>query len=320
MPVVYKAASGGIPASYALVIPPDWSDPVRLTYSIASEQVEGHGHRVPCAGSSLHASPGKRHTVRPWTRPRQPPCVKRWPPWAPARGSPCPLAGRLRLQLDARWAVRFPTPPAGAVAYESGSTGPFTHANNGPLLFGRLTERPTITPIGGRSGSCRSRCRKIRPTHCASTPSAARRPQPSSGCRTGRTDLGSLRDQLRPVSIGRGRETAMSGTNGTPAGASRRASRSTAPRAARLLRFWVAARRLRLVRCRCLGPPRHVDHQPRPKRTRPLRCGSAHAFLHDHHASRPRSSCGRSWTRARNPGDGRRCWPRSLGRAAPRPG
>lgn len=243
MPVVYKAASGGIPASYALVIPPDWSDPVRLTYSIASEQVEGAtgieyrvpGHRYMRVRQAYSATLDETEaaSLREALAAMGAGTRVAVPLWPDVYASSWMHVGQYTFSYSA----------AGAVAYESGSTGPFTHANNGPLLFGRLTERPTITPIGGALWLVSIEVQEDSPYTLRIDAVSGTTPTTFEWLPDWSNEISDLsRDQLRPVSIGQGRETGMSGTNGTPRWGQEAGFTLDRTEAARLLRFWVAKR------------------------------------------------------------------------------
>lgn len=243
MPVVFKAASGGIPDSFAIIIPPDWSTPVRLTYSIASEQTEGLTgieYRIPshryvrirqdytatmdeADAASLREAlaamgDGTRVTV---------------PLWPDLYAASWMHVGQYTLSYSA----------AGAVAYESGATGPFTYLNNAPLLFGRLTSAPTLTPLGGSLWQVSFEVQEDSPDTLRISAVTGTTPSTFEWTPDWSNEIEGLqRTQLRAISISQGRETAMGGTNGTPRWGQQAGFTLDRTEAARLLRFWVAKR------------------------------------------------------------------------------
>jgi len=243
MPFVFKAAAGSIPDSYAIVIPPDWSDPVRLTYSLSSEQAEGltgieyrvPGHRYLRVKQQYAASMEEAdaasmrealYSMGDGTRVAV-------PLWPDVYASSWMHVGQYTFSYSA----------AGAVAYIAGSTGPFTYAYNGPMLFGRLVNRPTISPIGGALWLVEIEVEEDAPDLLRIEPAAGATPSTFEWAPDWSNAIEDVsRDQMRPAMLGQGREVGMSGTNGFPRWGQQAGFTFDQNEAARLLRFWVGKR------------------------------------------------------------------------------
>lgn len=241
MSVYYRAASGGVPECFVLLLEPDWSEPVKLTYSLASEQSEGLTgieYRVPA-----HRSVRLRQT---WTS------LLDEAEAAALREALAVLAGR-RFAVPI-WPDAIALAPmhagqkviswndAGAYSIDD-PAGPFPYARYTPLLVGRLKSRPTINPMGGQHYAVELDLQEDSPFELRIDPAAGTTPGSFTWEPNWAEDLSDLsRDQLRISDIGQGRELGVAGANGTPRWGEAAGFCFDRDEAAAALRFWVARR------------------------------------------------------------------------------
>lgn len=241
MSVFYRAASGGVPECFVLLLEPDWSEPVQLTYALASEQSEGLTgieYRVPA-----HRSVRVRQA---WT------CLLDETEAAALREALASLAGRRFAMPIWPDAIALAPMHAGQKILSWDDAGsyaiidpidPAPYARNTPLVVGRIKARPTVTPIGGKHYTVEFDIQEDSPFELRIDPASGTTPGSFTWEPDWAEEISDLsRDQLRVSELGQGREAGVAGTNGTPRWGESAGFGLDRDEAVALLRFWVAHR------------------------------------------------------------------------------
>jgi hypothetical protein len=241
MPIIYRAASGGLPDLYLLLVQPDWTPGIRISYTLASEQAEGLSgieYRAPehlalrlrlKATLVLDASDTDQLRQALAVLGSRRFGVPLWP------DAVLPQASWLHLpQKVVSWN------DAGAYAITA-PQGSYTYPNAAPLMVGRLSERPVITPFGGGLYEVGIEIVEDSSHDLRIAPAAGSTPTDFSWEPDWSDDIEDIsRDQLRASEIGRGREQAVAGGEGTPRWGEEAGFTLTASEAAQFLRFWAS--------------------------------------------------------------------------------
>jgi hypothetical protein len=245
MPVTYRAAAGGIPDVFVLLLPPNWQTAPEITYSLASEQVEGltgiderrPAHRAlrirqrwSCTLDESDAASLEQALAAIGTKRVAMPI---WPDLYAPGGVWMHLP-----QYTLSWS------DAGLVSIDAGTTGPFPYTNHAPLCVGRLVGKPRFTRLGGKQYGVDFEVREDSAYSLRIAPATGSTPEEFTWEPNWGNPLeGMSRDQLRTQDLGQGRESAVAGGNGTlrwgQEGGFQFADRADA---ASFLRFWVAMR------------------------------------------------------------------------------